>query len=79
MFYFLNRVLTNPRKTHKPIDIIECRHKVHLFNYFNKFSLEERKYFKHSRKLLLSRYINLSKEQREELEYILINYSEEFI
>lgn len=122
-------------KTGKPIDIIECRHKVNLFNYFNKFSLderkkvkyiimdlwqpykdlaktyfpnakivadrfhyvryivqavdtvrkkvqntittEERKYFKHSRKLLLSRYINLSKEQREELNYILINYSEE--
>lgn len=122
-------------KTHKPIDIIVCRHKVHLFNYFNKFSLEERKkvkyvvmdlwqpykdlakayfpkakivadrfhysryivqavdtvrkqvqskltpeertYFKHSRKLLLSRYINLSKQQREELEYILINYSDE--
>lgn len=122
-------------KTHKPIDIIECRHKVHLFNYFNKFSLEERKkvkyvvmdlwqpykdlakayfpkakivadrfhysryivqavdtvrkqvqskltpeerkYFKHSRKLLLSRYINLSKQQRDELEYILINYSDE--
>lgn len=122
-------------KKGKPIDIIECRHKVHLFSYFNKFSLEERKkvkyivmdlwqpykdlaktyfprakivadrfhytryivqavdtvrkqvqnrltpeerkYFKHSRKLLLSRYINLSKEQREELNYILINYSEE--
>lgn len=119
----------------KPIDIIECRHKVHLFNYFNKFSLEERKkvkyvvidlwqpyrdlvktyfpnakivadrfhysryivqavdtvrkdvqnkltpeerrYFKHSRKLLLSRNITLSKEQRKELNYILINYSEE--
>ena len=27
----------------KPIDIIKCRHKVHLFSYFNKFSLEERK------------------------------------
>ena len=122
-------------KERKIIDIIECRHKVHLFNYFNKFSLEERKkvkyiimdlwqpykdlaktyfpkakivadrfhytryivqavdtvrkqvqntltpeerrYFKHSKKLLLSRYINLSKEQREELNYILINYSEE--
>lgn len=119
----------------KPIDIIECRHKIHLFNYFNRFSLderknvkyivmdlwqpykdlaktyfpnakivadrfhyvryivqavdtirkrvqnrltpEERKYFKHSRKLLLSRYINLNAEQREELNYILINYSEE--
>ena len=122
-------------KERKIIDIIKCRYKVHLFNYFNKFSLEERKkvkyiimdlwqpykdlaktyfpnakivadrfhytryivqavdtirkkvqntlapeerkYFKHSRKLLLSRYINLSKEQREELNYILINYSEE--
>lgn len=38
---------------------------------------EERRYFKHSRKLLLSRYTNLTKEQREELKYILINYSEE--
>lgn len=122
-------------KSHKPIDIIECRHKVHLFSYFNKFSLEERKkvkyivmdlwqpykdlaktyfpnakivadrfhyiryivqavdtvrkkvqnkltpeerkYFKHSKKLLLSRYINLNAKQREELNYILINYSEE--
>lgn len=119
----------------KPIDIIECRHKVHLFSYFNKFSLEERKkvkyvvmdlwqpykdlaktyfpnakivadrfhyaryivqavdtvrkqvqkqltpeerrHFKYSRKLLLSRRINLSKEQQERLDYILINYSEE--
>lgn len=119
----------------KPIDIIKCRYKHHLFSYFNKFSLDERKkvkyvvmdlwqpykdlasiyfpnakiiadrfhyiryivqavdtirkqvqtnlipeerrYFKHSRKLLLSRYINLNKEQREELDYILINYSEE--
>ena len=43
----------------------------------NNLTLEERRYFKHSRKLLLSRYINLSKEQRKELEYILINYSEE--
>jgi transposase len=122
-------------KSHKPIDILECRHKVHLFSYFNKFSLEERKkvkyivmdlwqpykdlaktyfpnakivadrfhyiryivqavdtvrkkvqnkltpeerkYFKHSKKLLLSRYINLNAKQREELNYILINYSEE--
>ena len=38
---------------------------------------EERRYFKHSRKLLLSRHVNLTPEQREELEYILINYSEE--
>lgn len=38
---------------------------------------EERRYFKHSRKLLLSRYINLNEEQRAELKYILINYSEE--
>jgi transposase len=118
----------------KPIDIIECRYKAHLFTYFDKFSLEERKkvqyvvmdlwqpykdvaqtyfpnakivadrfhysryivqavdtvrkevqsqltpeerrYFKHSRKLLLSRSETLSKEQKEELNYILINYSE---
>ena len=122
-------------KTRKPIDIIECRYKSHLFDYFNSFSLEqrkkvkyvvidlwkaykdlaktyfpnakivadkfhftryvteavdtvrkqvqdklpraERKYFKHSRKLLLSRYENLKNEkQKEELNYILINYSE---
>ena len=43
----------------------------------SKLTPEERRYFKHSRKLLLSRYINLNKEQREELNYILINYSEE--
>ncbi len=122
-------------KLGKPIDIIKCRHKVHLFSYFNKFSIEERKkvkyvvmdlwqpykdlaktyfpsakivadrfhyvryavqtvdtvrkkvqntltpeerrYFKHSRKLLLSRNENLTKEQKFELNYILINYSEE--
>lgn len=43
----------------------------------SKLTPEERRYFKHSRKLLLSRYINLNKEQREELNYMLINYSEE--
>ena len=43
----------------------------------SKLTPEERKYFKHSRKLLLSRYINLNNTQREELNYILINYSEE--
>lgn len=122
-------------KLGKPIDIIECRHKVHLFSYFNKFSLEERKkvkyvvmdlwqpykdlaktyfpnakivadrfhyvryivqavdtvrkqvqskltpeerrYFKHSRKLLLSRNVTLTSNQKEELNYMLINYSEE--
>ena len=43
----------------------------------SKLTPEQRKYFKHSRKLLLSRYTNLNKEQQEELNYILINYSEE--
>ncbi|MBR3003290.1 MAG: transposase [Clostridia bacterium] len=38
---------------------------------------KERKYFKHSRKLLLSRACNLKKdEQKDELSYILTNYSE---
>ena len=123
-------------KTRKPIDIIECRYKSHLFDYFNKFTLKqrekvkyviidlwkpykdlaityfpnalivadkfhfvryvteavdtvrkqvqnklpksERKYFKHSRKLLLSKYENLKTDkQKEELNYILINYSED--
>ena len=121
--------------THKPIDIVECRYKVHLLDYFKSFPLKERekvkyvvidlwkaykdlaeryfpnakivadkfhyaryatemvdtirkevqnklgrkerKYFKHSRKLLLSRYENLKEDkQKEELNYILINYSE---
>ena len=43
----------------------------------SKLTPEERRYFKHSRKLLLSRYINLNEEQRKDLNYILINYSEE--
>ena len=123
-------------KTRKPVDIIECRYKTYLLDYFNKFSLQERKkvkyvvtdlwktykdlantyfpnakvvadkfhfvrytteavdtvrkqvqdklpraerkYFKHSRKLLLSRYENLKDDkQKEELNYILINYSED--
>ena len=43
----------------------------------NKLNKKEKKYFKHSRKLLLSRYENLKDEkQKEELNYILINYSE---
>lgn len=123
-------------KTRKPIDVIECRYKTHLFDYFNNFSLEqrkkvkyvvidlwkpyqdlaktyfpnanivadkfhfvryaveavdtirkqvqsklprnERKHFKQSRKLLLSRYENLkTQKQKEELKYLLINYSED--
>lgn len=133
--YYKYQVSLMDGKTRKPIDIIECRYKSHLFDYFNKFSLEqrkkvkyvvidlwkaykdlaktyfpnakvvadkfhftryateavdivrkqvqeklsssERKYFKHSRKLLLSKYSNLKTEkQKEELQYILINYSE---
>jgi len=39
---------------------------------------EERKYFKHSRKLLLSRRCNLKYDnQKEDLTHILINYSED--
>lgn len=133
--YYKYQVSLMDGKTRKPIDIVECRYKSHLFDYFNKFSLEqrkkvryvvidlwkaykdlaktyfpnaiivadkfhftryateavdavrkqvqnklsrsERKYFKHSRKLLLSKYKNLKTEkQKEELKYILINYSE---
>ena len=133
--YYKYQVSLMDGKTRKPIDIIECRYKTHLLDYFNKFSLEERKkvkyvvtdlwktyrdlantyfpnakvvadkfhfvryateavdivrkqvqkrlprgerkYFKHSRKLLLSKYENLKTEkQKEELNYILINYSE---
>src|SRR5699024_6354685 len=44
----------------------------------DKLPKAERKYFKHSRKLLLSRYENLKDDkQKEELNYILINYSED--
>lgn len=43
-----------------------------------KLPKDERKYFKHSRKLLLSRQCNLkTDEQKDELSYILINYSED--
>lgn len=134
--YYKYQVSLMDGKTRKPIDIIECRYKSHLFDYFNKFTLEERKkvkyvvidlwkpykdlattyfpnsivvadrfhfiryateavdtvrkqvqsklprnerkYFKHSRKLLLSKYENLkTKKQKEDLNYILINYSED--
>lgn len=121
--------------SHKPIDIVECRYKSHLFTYFNKFSLKqrekvkyvvidlwnpykdlaktyfpnakivadkfhysryanevvdllrkkvqknlptkERKFFKHSRKLLLSRFKDLNVKQKENLKYILYNFSED--
>ena len=122
-------------ETHDVVDIIECRHKHILCDYFKKFPKEqldnvkyvvtdlwetykdismtyfrkakivadhfhfaryacnvvndiridvqkglpskERKYFKHSRKLLLSRRQKIKKEEQiDELEYILINYSE---
>ena len=122
-------------ETHEVVDIIECRHKHVLCEYFKKFPKEqldnvkylvtdlwesykdigmtyfrkakivadhfhfaryacnavnelrievqkklpdkERKYFKHSRKLLLTRRQNIKKEeQMDELEYMLINYSE---
>lgn len=134
--YYKYQVSLMDGKTRKPIDIIECRYKTHLLDYFNKFSLQERKkvkyvvtdlwktykdlantyfpnakvvadkfhfiryateavdsirkqvqdklpkaerkYFKHSRKLLLSKYENLKDDkQKEELNYILINYSED--
>ena len=43
----------------------------------NNLPKEERRYFKNSRKLLLSRYCNLKyDEQKDELSYILTNYSE---
>ncbi len=134
--YYKYQVSLMDGKTRKPIDIIECRYKTHLLDYFNQFSLQERKkvkyvvtdlwktykdlahtyfpnakvvadkfhfvrysteavdnirrqvqnklpraerkYFKHSRKLLLSRYDKLKDgKQKEELNYILINYSED--
>src|SRR5699024_7266597 len=44
----------------------------------DKLPRSERKYFKHSRKLLLSRYDKLKNDkEKEELNYILINYSED--
>lgn len=122
-------------ETHQVVDILECRHKHFLCEYFKKFPKEqldnveyfvtdlwetykdiaftyfrkakivadhfhfaryacnavdsirkqvqnklpkdERKYFKHSRGLLLSRRCNLKYDnQIEELNYMLINYSE---
>lgn len=121
-------------KTHKIVDILECRHKYFLCDYFKKFSKEqldnvkylvtdlwesyinigityfrntkivvdhfhwvryvckaldkirievqsnlpksERKYFKHARGLLLSRKDKIKPERYDELENMLINYSE---
>lgn len=121
-------------ETHEVVDILECRHKHSLCEYFKKFSQEqlnnvkyfvtdlwetykdiaftyfkkakivadhfhwtryacnaldkirievqsklpksERKYFKHSRYLLLSRKCKIKEERYDELENILINYSE---
>jgi transposase len=121
-------------ETHEIIDILECRHKHFLCDYFKKFPKEqldnvkylvtdlwesykdigityfrkakivadhfhwaryacnaldkirietqsklpksERKYFKHSRKLLLSRKCNINEDKYDELENMLINYSE---
>lgn len=121
-------------ETHKIVDILECRHKHSLCEYFKKFPKEqldnvkylvtdlwepykdigmtyfrkakivadhfhwaryacnaldkirievqsnlpksERKYFKHSRYLLLSRRSNIKEDKYDELEYMLINYSE---
>ncbi len=121
-------------ETHKIVDILECRHKHFLCDYFKKFPKSkldnvknlvtdlwesykdigmtyfrkakivadhfhwaryacnaidkirievqsnlpksERKYFKHSRFLLLSRRCNIREKRLDELEYMLINYSE---
>ena len=121
-------------ETHKIVDIIECRHKHFLCDYFKKFPKsqrdnvkffvsdlwetykdiaftyfrkskfiadhfhwaryackaldnirietqknlpkEDRKYFKHSRFLILSRLCKVPKERYDELENMLINYSE---
>ena len=41
--YYKYQVSLMDGKTRKPIDIIECRYKTHLLDYFNKFSIEDRK------------------------------------
>jgi transposase len=45
--YYKYQVSLLDGNSRKPIDIIECRYKCHLFDYFNKFSLEERKKVKY--------------------------------
>ena len=45
--YYKYQVSLMDGKTRKPIDIIECRYKTHLLDYFNKFSLQERKRVKY--------------------------------
>lgn len=133
--YYKYQVALIDGETHEVVDILECRRKHELCEYFKKFPKEqldnvkyfvtdlwetykdiaftyfrkakiiadhfhfaryacdavnkiriqvqknlpkkERIYFKHSRKLLLSRACNLkTDEQKNELSYILINYSE---
>lgn len=55
-------------ETHEVIDVLKCRHKHYLKMKENTL--------KHSRKLLLSRKCNIYKDKYDELEYMLINYSE---
>ena len=133
--YYKYQVALIDGETHEVVDILECRRKHELCEYFKKFPKEEldnvkyfvtdlwetykdiaftyfrkakiiadhfhfaryacdavnkiriqvqkvlpkkeRIYFKHSKKLLLSRACNLkTDEQKDELSYILINYSE---
>lgn len=45
--YYKYQVSIMDGKTRKLIDIIECRCKTHLLDYFNKFSLNERKKVKY--------------------------------
>lgn len=133
--YYKYQVSLIDSKNHKILDILPCRYKHDLCNYFKKFPLSERskvkyfitdlwetykdisityfpkakiiadkfhysryivnavndlrietqkklqtkekKYFFHSKKLLLARYINLKEESQDKLRYILINYSED--
>lgn len=134
--YYKYQVALINGETHEVVDILECRQKHFLCDYFKRFSQDqldnvkyfitdlwetykdiaftylrkakivadhfhfvryacnavnqirisvqkklpktERIYFKHSRKLLLSRKCNLkTDDQQDELSYILINYSED--
>lgn len=133
--YYKYQVSLIDSKNHKILDILPCRYKHDLCDYFKKFPLSERskvkyfvtdlwetykdismtyfpkakiiadkfhysryivnavndvrieaqkklpskekKYFFHSKKLLLARYNNLKDESQEKLSYILINYSED--
>ena len=65
-------------ESHKVIDIIECNALDKIWiDVKSNLPKSERKYFKHSRGLLLSRRCKIKETKYDELEFMLNNYSED--